>query len=365
MNIEYADLKSEYLILKKEFDDAYQKVMNNGWYILGQEVSDFELEFSKYCGTKHCIGTANGLEAMFLVLKSWGIKENDEVIVPSNTYIATWLAISHTGATPKPVEPNELTYNIDPNKIENAITKNTKVILPVHLYGQPADMDKINDIAKKYNLKVLEDSAQGHGASYKSRKTGSLGNAAAFSFYPSKNLGAFGDGGAVTTDDDNLAEKIKTIRNYGSQKKYVNEVIGYNSRLDELLASFLRIKLRFLDKWNCHRKKIANWYLETLPKKFPEWILPNVSEEIDPCWHLFVIGTKNRERDRKILDKNGIKTQIHYPIPPHLQKAYSSLTYKKGDFPIAEKLADEVLSLPMGMHLTEDMLNKSAFATGI
>ena len=365
MTIEYADLKSEYLILKKEFDEAYQKVMKNGWYILGQEVSDFESEFAKYCGTKHCIGTANGLEAMFLVLKSWGIKENDEVIVPSNTYIATWLAISHTGAIPKPVEPDKLTHNINPEKIENSITKNTKVILPVHLYGQPADMDEINKIARKYNLKVLEDSAQGHGASYKKRKTGSLGDAAAFSFYPSKNLGAFGDAGAVTTDDDELAENIRIIRNYGSHKKNVNDIIGYNSRLDELLASFLRIKLQVLDDWNNHRKMIANWYLKNLPKKFPEWILPDVPEGIESCWHLFVVRTKNRDIIQKQLTERGINTQIHYPIPPHLQKAYNTLGYQKGDFPIAEKLADEVLSLPIGMHLTEDMLEKSAFSAGI
>lgn len=357
--IEYANLKSEYLILKKEFDEAFQRVMNNGWYILGREVSSFEEEFANYCGTKYCIGTANGLEAMFLILKSWGIKENDEIIVPSNTYIATWLAVSHTGAKPKPVEPNESTHNINPEKIECAITKNTKAILPVHLYGQPADMDAINEIAKKHDLKVLEDSAQGHGALYKKRKTGSLGDAAAFSFYPSKNLGAFGDGGAVTTNDDELAENIRTIRNYGSHKKYINNVIGYNSRLDELLASFLRIKLKVLDEWNNHRKNIANWYLENLPKSFPEWILPKVPEWADPCWHLFVVSTKNRNVIQKKLEEKGIKTQIHYPIPPHLQKAYSVLGYKKRDFPIAEKLANQVLSLPMGMHLTEKMLEKS------
>ena len=363
--MEYADLKSEYLILKKEFDEAYQKVMNNGWYILGKEVSNFELEFAKYCNTKHCIGTANGLEAMFLVLKSWGIKEHDEVIVPSNTYIATWLAISHTGATPKPVEPDELTHNIDPKKIESSITKNTKAILPVHLYGLPADMDPINEIAIKHNLMVLEDSAQGHGALYKNRKTGSLGNAAAFSFYPSKNLGAFGDGGAVTTNDDELTENIKAIRNYGSHKKYVNDIIGYNSRLDELLASFLRIKLKVLDEWNNHRKKIAKWYLENLPKSFPEWKLPDVPDWAEPCWHLFVVRTKNRDIVQKKLAENGAKTQIHYPIPPHLQNAYTNLGYQRGDFPIAENLSNEVISLPMGMHLTEDMLENSVFATGI
>jgi len=226
-------------------------------------------------------------------------------------------------------------------------------------------MDAINEIAKKHDLKVLEDSAQGHGALYKKRKTGSLGDAAAFSFYPSKNLGAFGDGGAVTTNDDELAENIRTIRNYGSHKKNINDIIGYNSRLDELLASFLRIKLRVLDEWNNHRKKIANWYLESIPKNFPDWVLPEVLEGTEPCWHLFVIRTKNRDMVQKKLAENGIKTQIHYPVPPHLQKAYADLGYDKGNFPLAEKLANEVLSLPMGMHLNVDMLEESAFTKGI
>jgi len=249
LKIPFAELKAEYFEIKDEIDAAYAKVMESGWYILGDEVNSFESEFANYCDVEHCIGTANGLEALFLVLKAWGIEIGDEVIVPSNTYIATWLAISHTGAVPVPVEPDEQTYNIDPNKITEAITEKTKAILPVHLYGQAADMDKISKIANDHGLKVLEDAAQAHGALYKGKKTGNLGDAAGFSFYPSKNLGAFGDGGAVTTNDSELAEKIKIMRNYGSSRKYVNEVIGYNSRLDELLASFLRIKLHHLDEW--------------------------------------------------------------------------------------------------------------------
>jgi len=365
MNILFADLKIEYLEIKDEINDAFSRVMDSGHYILGEEVTSFESEFANYCGVKHCVGTANGLEALFLVLKSWGIGDGDEVIVPSNTYIATWLAISHTGAIPVPVEPNEQTHNIDHNKITKAITKKTRAILPVHLYGQPANMDEICKIAKNHGLKVLEDAAQAHGAKYNGRKTGSLGDAAGFSFYPSKNLGAFGDGGAVTTNDSELAGKIKVIRNYGSSKKYFNEIIGYNSRLDELLASFLRIKLRHLDKWNEKREQIASWYLKKLPESFPDLILPKVPEWAQPCWHLFVVRSKSRNKLKENLATKGVLTLIHYPIPPHQQIAYQSLGFPKGSFPIAEKLADEVLSLPMGIHLNEKILENSVFATGL
>jgi len=365
MKIPFLNLNAGYSEIREELDDAYKRVMESGWYILGEEVSAFESEFAKYCGVKHCIGTANGLEALFLVLKSWDIGKGDEVIVPSNTYIATWLAISHTGAIPVPVEPNEHTHNINPENIEKAITEKTKAILPVHLYGHPADMDEISEIAKKNDLMVLEDSAQAHGTTYRGKKTGSLGDAAGFSFYPSKNLGAFGDGGAVTTNDFELAEKIRIMKNYGSSKKYVNEIVGYNSRLDELQASFLRVKLRQLDKWNKRREKIASWYLEKLPNTFPEFILPNVPEWAKSCWHLFVVRTKNRDRIIEILAKHGISTLIHYPIPPHKQKAYKHLGYKIGKFPIAEKLADEVLSLPMGIDLDEKILEQSVFSSGL
>jgi len=364
LKIPFAELKAEYFEIKDELDAAYKKVMETGWYILGEEVTSFESEFANYCNVKHCIGTANGLEALFLVLKAWGIGVGDEVIVPSNTYIATWLAVSHTGAVPVPVEPNEQTYNIDHNKITKSITKKTKAILPVHLYGQPASMEEICEIAKIHGLKVLEDAAQAHGALYNGRKTGGLGDAAGFSFYPSKNLGAFGDGGAVTTNDSELAEKIKIMRNYGSSSKNVNEIIGYNSRLDELIASFLRVKLRYLDNWNNKREKIAQWYFKNLPNSFSELKLPIVPKWAKPCWHLFVIRTKNRDQLVKNLEKNGVKTLIHYPIPPHKQKAYNHLGYKQGIFPLAEKLANEVISLPMGIHLNEEILENSVFYKG-
>lgn len=359
--IPFLDLKPTYHEIKDELNVAFQRVMESGWYILGNEVTLFEEEFSKYCGTRHCIGVANGLEALFLTLKGWDIKEGDEIIVPANTYIATWLAITHTGATPIPVEPIQETYNLDPDKIEDAITDKTKAILPVHLYGQPADMDSICKIARKHNLKVLEDSAQAHGATYKGRKTGNLGDASAFSFFPSKNLGTFGDGGAITTNDPELAEKIKILRNYGSHKKYVNDRIGFNSRLDEMMAAFLRVKLKYLDKWNDRRRKIARWYLQTLPTKFSDWILPDVPEWADPCWHLFVIRTDNRDLVQSHLTEKGISTLIHYPIPPHLQKAYKELGYSEGDFPLTEKMAREVISIPMGIHLNEEILNNSIF----
>ena len=355
----FLDLKFQYNEIKKELDSKYNSVMNSGRYVLGNEVKSFELEFAKYLQVNHCVGVANGLDALYLVLKAWGIQKNDEVIVPAHTFIATWLAVTRTGATPVPVEPLETTYNIDPEKIEDAITSRTKAIIPVHLYGQPAEMDKICKVAKKHNIKVLEDAAQSHGALYNQKKTGSIGDAAAFSFYPAKNLGTFGDGGAVVTNDSKLAAKIEALRNYGSDKKYVNDLLGYNSRLDELMASFLRIKLRFLDKWNEKRRKIANWYVETLSDAYPELILPEVIEKALPCWHLFVIRTKNRKKFQKFLEQNHIQSMIHYPIPPHLQKAYSFLNYKKNDFPITEKISNEVLSLPMGIHLNQKILEKT------
>jgi dTDP-4-amino-4,6-dideoxygalactose transaminase len=361
ISIAFLDLKKSYLEIKEELDSAYKRVMESGWYILGEEVSTFESEFANYCGTKFCVGVANGLEALALSLKAWNVGPGDEVIVPSNTNIATWLAISQVGAKPVPVEPDESTYNIDPDKIEPAITENTKVILPVHLYGQPADMDKICKLSKIHGLKTLEDSAQAHGALYKGKKTGGLGNASGFSFFPSKNLGTFGDGGAVTTNDYELANKIRLLRNYGSSKKYVNELVGYDSKLDELMAAFLQVKLRYLDKWNNRRKKIAYWYFKNLPRTFPDWVLPTVPQWSDPCWHVFVIRTANRDAYQSKLTDNGIGTLIHYPIPPHLQSAYEFLHYSKGCFPIAEKMAMEMLSIPMGIHLNEEILEKSVF----
>jgi dTDP-4-amino-4,6-dideoxygalactose transaminase len=357
--IPFLDLKAPYSELKQELDEAYHRVMESGWYVLGKEVEAFEAEFAAYCTVKHCIGVGNGLEALHLILRGYGIAAGDEVIVPSNTYIASWLAVSHAGATPVPVEPDNATCNIDPARIEAAITARTKAILVVHLYGQTADMDPVHAIATKYGLKVIEDCAQAHGALYKGRKAGSLGDAAGFSFYPGKNLGAIGDGGAVTTNDDALAQNIRMLRNYGSQAKYINDCIGYNSRLDELQAALLRVKLRSLDQWNQRRQVIADWYLQNLTRFLPDVTLPTIQPGNDSCWHLFVIRSKNRNVLQKHLADHQIGTLIHYPVPPHLQQAYQSLGLAKGYFPIAEQLAEEVLSLPMYPHLTPASLSEA------
>lgn len=353
MEVPFLDLKAPYLELKTEFDEAYQRVMRSGRYILGQEVAAFEREFAQYCGVKHCIGVGNGLDALHLVLRAWGIESDDEVIVPANTYIATWLAITYAGARPIPVEPAADTYNIDSGKISAAITKKTKAIIAVHLYGQSADMQIINIIAKKHNLKVLEDAAQAQGAEYYGKKVGSLGDAAGFSFYPGKNLGALGDAGAITTNDDETADKIRVLCNYGSKVKYYHEVCGFNSRLDELQAAFLRVKLSYLDEWNQRRSKIAEQYFTKLAEK-KELLLPSVPEWSNPAWHLFVVRVKQREIVQRMLTGQGVNTLIHYPIPPHLSQAYVGLGLKRGSFPITEKLASEVLSLPMGPHVTKD-----------
>ena len=349
--IPFLDLGASYLELKDELDVAYRRVMESGWYILGKEVDAFESEFAGYCGVRHCVGVGNGLEALHLVLQAWEIGPGDEVIVPSNTYIATWLAVTYTGATLVPVEPSEKTYNIDPEQIEAAITPRTRAILPVHLYGQPADMDPICRIASRHGLKVLEDAAQGHGAMYRGRRVGSLGDAAAFSFYPGKNLGAFGDGGAVTTNDPELAQKVRMLRNYGSPVKYVNELAGFNSRLDELQAALLRVKLRCLDDWNRRRRRVAEFYFKELSGLFQDLVLPYVPDWADPCWHLFVVQSPDRDAFQARLEKDGVGTLIHYPVTPHLQRAYEKLGYARGSFPIAERLAERVLSLPMGPHL--------------
>lgn len=354
MHVPFLELKSAYREIQPEFDAAYRRVMESGWYILGEELSAFEEEFAQYCGVKNCIGVGNGLEALHLVLRAWGIGVGDEVIVPANTYIATWLAVSYTGACPVPVEPDARTYNLDPGKIAAAVTQNTKAIIAVHLYGQPADMDAINKVAKQFNLKVLEDAAQAQGGIYKGNMTGSLGDAAGFSFYPGKNLGAYGDAGAVTTHDDVLAEKLRCLRNYGSRIKYINEVQGFNSRLDELQAAFLRVKLTHLDEWNKRRKSLAEVYLQKLNSQ--ELVLPYIPEGVEPVWHLFVIRSQSRNDLQKHLRDNQIETLIHYPIPPHLSGAYQTLGFRKGDYPITEQLANEVLSLPIGPHQKINMV---------
>lgn len=344
MKVPFLDLHAGYLELKEELDAAYHRVMGSGWYILGEEVEKFEGEFAKYCGAKQCVGVSNGLDALRLILEAYGIGEGDEVIVPSNTFIATWLAVSQVGAVPIPVEPDINNYNIDPNLISAFITNNTRAIIPVHLYGQPADMKPIMEIAEKYNLLVIEDAAQAHGASYRGSRVGSLGHAAAFSFYPGKNLGAFGDGGAVVTNDSYLSSKLKVLRNYGSQKKYENDIKGYNTRLDALQAAFLSIKLKFLDEWNARRSHIAEYYKIKLSA--PDLILPEIIEGNSSVWHLFTIRTNQRDELKHHLLTEGIETMIHYPTPPNLSKAYKN-DMKWESMPIAEELSNTTLSLPI------------------
>lgn len=349
--IHFLDLKMLYQELKEELDAAYRRVMKSGSFILGEEVDAFEKEFAKYCNVKDCIGVGNGLEALHLIIRAMDIGPGDEVIVPANTYIATWLAVSYAGATPIPVEPDKKTYNIDPAGIESAITEKTKAILPVHLYGLPADMNPILSIARRYKLRVIEDAAQAHGAQYRGIMVGGLGDAAGFSFYPGKNLGAFGDGGAVTTNDFLLAERIRKLRNYGSPKKYSHPVKGFNSRLDEMQAAFLRVKLRHLDSWNEARRKIAHFYSEELAA-MDYMKLPYAPDWAEHVWHLFVILTPVRERLQKHLTDCGIQTLIHYPVPPHRQGAYQELSHL--DLPVAEWIHREVLSLPMSPKLTDE-----------
>jgi dTDP-4-amino-4,6-dideoxygalactose transaminase len=353
--IPFLDLKATYLELKPEFDEAYHRVMDSGWYLLGKEAENFESEYAAYCESAHCVSLGSGLDALELVLRAWNIGPGDEVIVPSHTFIATWLAVTSTGATPVAVEPDPITYNIDTDRIAAAITPRTRAIIPVHLYGQPADMDPIMKLADLHGLKVLEDSAQAQGALYKGRRTGSLGHAAAHSFYPGKNLGAFSDGGAITTGDPELAEKIRALRNYGSRVKYHFDLQGTNSRLDELQAAFLRIKLRKLDEWNARRSMIAEQYLSQLSAfNFPN--LPVVPEWAQPVWHLFVIRHPRRDALQQHLTEQGIQTIIHYPIPPHLSGAYlkAESGNQKVELKIAEQLASQVLSLPIGPHISPE-----------
>lgn len=350
MNIPFLDLKADFIAQKQEIDSAIQSVLQSGWYVLGKEVEAFEREYAEYCEATYCVGVANGLDALYLGLLALGVKAGDEVIVPANTYIATWLAVSQCGATPVPVEPNEDTFNIDAMKIEKAITERTKVILPVHLYGQPADMDPILAIAAKHGLKVLEDAAQAHGAKYKGRRVGSHGDVVAWSFYPGKNLGAYGDGGCITTDDAAIADRVRTLRNYGSRVKYVNEMRGVNSRLDELQAAVLRVKLRNLNAANERRRCIALKFLEGLGQSGLR--LPCVPDWAEPVWHLFVVRCDARDGLQLHLNDGGISTLIHYPIPPHLQQAYADLGFRKGAFPISEKIHQSVLSLPLFPSMT-------------
>ena len=352
MSIPFLDLKAQQMELRSELDEAFRRVLESGWYILGAEVDAFEAEYDEFCEAQHCVGVANGLDALHLALRALDVGPGDEVIVPSNTYIATWLAVSQCGATPVPVEPDEASFNIDPARIEAAISERTRVILPVHLYGQAADLAPILAIAAKHGLKVVEDAAQAHGARYRGRRIGAHGDAVAWSFYPGKNLGALGDAGAVTTDDPAIADRVRVLRNYGSRVKYVNETKGFNSRLDPLQAAFLRAKLKHLDRWNQSRRAVAERYLVELAHL--GLVLPTVENLAEHVWHLFVVRSAQRDQLQKLLNDSGIGTMIHYPIPPHLQAAYAELDYGTGSFPIAERIHDSVLSLPIGPLLDED-----------
>ena len=345
--IPFLDLGAAYRELQPGIDAAVARVLASGWYILGPEVEGFEAEWAAYCGAGHAVGVANGLDALILALRALGIGPGDEVIVPSHTYIATWLAVSALGARPVPVEPDPATYTIDPGRIAAAITPATRAILPVHLYGQPVDLDPILALARAQGLAVVEDAAQAHGARYKGRRIGAHGDVVCWSFYPGKNLGALGDAGAITTDRADLAEAIRTLRNYGSRVKYVNDVKGMNSRLDPVQAAVLRVKLAVLDDWTARRRALAAAYAQGLADT--GLILPQVPDWADPVWHLYVVRSPDRDRLQARLAEAGVGTLIHYPIPPHRQAAYADLT--SGALPLAERLAAEVLSLPMGPHL--------------
>lgn len=357
--ITFLDMKSAYAELKPELDAAYARVMASGWFVLGKEVEAFEAEYAAFCGTKHCVGLGNGLEALELVLRAWDIRAGDEVIVPSNTYIATWLAVTAMGATVMPVEPTPGGPNIDPDRIGAAITSRTKAIMPVHLYGEPADMDAIVTLADKHGIKVIEDVAQAQGAKVRGKRTGALGHAGAHSFFPTKNIGAYGDGGAVTTDDPKLAERLRALRNYGSRVKYVNIERGYNSRLDELQAAMLRVKLPKLDEWNERRRVLAARYDDRLAG-IPGLGLPRAPQWAEPVWHLYVVRTERRAELVQALDKAGIGSLIHYPIPPHLQQAYADIGLARGAYPLAEQMAETVLSLPMGPHMKPEAVDEVA-----
>jgi dTDP-4-amino-4,6-dideoxygalactose transaminase len=353
VNVTFLDLQASYLELQEELDAACRRVMASGRYILGSELDAFETEFAAYCGARHCIGVSNGLDALELILRGYEIGFGDEVIVPANTFIATWLAVSRAGAVPVAVEPDESTYTIRTDRIQAVLTARTRAIMPVHLYGQPADMDGIRELAEQHGLKVIEDAAQAHGAQYQGRQAGNLGDAAGFSFYPGKNLGALGDGGAVVTNDDTLAVNVRRLRNYGSSVKYYHEVQGGNARLDELQAALLRVKLKRLDEWNRRRMALAERYRTAL-SHVPQLILPQVSSFAEPVWHLFVVRHPRRDALKQHLLLANIETLIHYPVPPHRSKAYADAGFKPGAYPVTERLAETVLSLPMGPHLGLD-----------
>lgn len=346
MKIPFLNFEPMHSPIRMEMKKAFEKVYDSYWYVQGSELNQFEESYARFNQTKYAVGVSNGLDALYLSLKVLGIKKGDEVIIPSNTYIATVLAVSYLGATPVFVEPKVSTYNLNPELIEEAITQKTKAIMPVHLYGQSCEMDAIMTVAKKHNLFVVEDNAQAHGCHYNRKPTGSFGHINGTSFYPGKNLGALGDAGAITTNDEELAFKVKTLRNYGSSKKYYNDVIGHNMRLDEMQAAFLSVKLNHLQNWTKQRQEIANCYNEAL-STIDQVITPEIAKNAEHVYHLYVIRTQKRDALQQYLNEHDIGTLIHYPIPSHLQKAYNQLGYRKGDLPLAENLSDTSLSLPI------------------
>jgi dTDP-4-amino-4,6-dideoxygalactose transaminase len=362
LTVPFLDLGSSYRSSKEAIDAALRRVAESGWYLMGQELAGFEASFARFCGAEHCVGVGNGLDALHLALLALGVGEGDEVIVPSNTFIATWLAVSRCGATIVPVEPVEATYNIDPDRLRAAITGRTKVVLPVHLYGQPADMDAINAVAREHGLKVLDDCAQAHGATYKGRPVGSLADISAWSFYPGKNLGAFGDAGGITTNDASLAERVRMLGNYGSRVKYRHEEQGFNSRMDEIQAAVLAAKLKTLTQDTDARRRIARQYMDGLEGL--EVIRPAVPSYADPSWHLFVIRHAERDQLQARLAADGVSTLIHYPTPPHLQQAYARCSWSRGSFPISERIHEQVISLPMWSGMSQGHVARVIDALG-
>jgi dTDP-3-amino-3,4,6-trideoxy-alpha-D-glucose transaminase len=350
MNVPFLDLRAAYSELRDELDAATRRVAESGWYVLGAEVEAFEAEFAAYCGARHCVAVGNGLDALTLLLRACGVGPGDEVIVPAHTFIATWLAVTAAGALPVAADVDERTGNLDPARAEEAVTPRTAAILPVHLYGRPADMDALAAVAGRHGLALLEDAAQAHGARYKGRRVGALGRAAGFSFYPVKNLGALGDGGAVTTDDAALAARLRLLRNYGSATKYHHEERGVNSRLDELQAALLRVKLRRLDEWNGRRAGVARLYADVLAD-VPGLALPIISRGSEPVWHLFVVRHRRRDELQRHLAGCGVGSMIHYPVPPHLSGAYRGGGWRGENLAVSERFARECLSLPIGPHL--------------
>lgn len=355
--IAYSDLSYIHDEIRPEIDREIKKVLDSNWFIMGEELEKFEKEYAEYCGTKYCIGVGNGLDALHLILASYGVGPGDEVIVPANTFIATALAVSYCGATPVFVDADEKTCNIDISKIEEKITSKTKAIMAVHLYGHVVDIPAIRKVAEKYDIKVIEDAAQAHNGKIHGQKVGNLGDAAGFSFYPGKNLGAFGDAGAITTNDEELNRKIRALRNYGSEVKYKHIYKGFNTRLDEMQAAVLRVKLKHLDEWTLRRREVAQYYMENINNPKIRLVCTPARPE-EHVWHIFPAFTENRDELIQHLDANGAKALIHYPIPVHLQECYRELGYKEGDYPVAERLAKQEISLPLWVGMTQEEMKQ-------